>query len=291
MKKESKEHDRGILVGKCPDKVGIVASTTKWFSERHGNILELDQHVDRSTGEFFIRVEWDMEGFEIPRERFSGLFEAGVAGPLEMKWEVAYSSDRPRIAIMVSKLGHCMWDLMARWQAGEWNIDIPLVISNHRDFEQTAKLFGCDFEHVPISPETKVAQERREVELLKKHRIDLVVLARYMQILSENFIAEYQNRIINIHHSFLPAFAGANPYQRAHERGVKLIGATAHYVTPELDEGPIIQQDIVEVSHRDSVEDLVRKGRDVEKIVLSRAVYLHINRRIAVHGKRTVIFS
>ncbi len=291
MKKIDRKYDKGILVGKCPDRVGIITYLTKWFAEHSGNILELDQHVDRSTGEFFIRIEWDMEGFDISRTDFPALFGKGVATPLSMKWDLAYSGDRPRIAIFVSQLSHCMWDIISRWQSGEWNVEIPLIIGNHSDFESTALRFGCKFRHVPISAETKTEQEKKELALLRDLKIDFIVLARYMQILSGDFVSQYSNRIINIHHSFLPAFAGANPYQRAHERGVKLIGASAHYVTPELDEGPIIQQDTVEVSHRDSVEDLIRKGRDVEKIVLSRAIYLHINKRIAVHGKRTVIFS
>lgn len=282
---------RAILVAQCDDRVGIVATITAWFHQRKGNLLELDQHVDRTTNRFFIRIEWEMDGFAVDADCFRQAFGTEVAEPLGLQWRVRLPGQRLRMAIMVSQYGHCLWDLLARWQAGELNVAIPLIISNHDKFAGAAKQFGCDFHQLKVTRANKAEQEARQLQLLAEHQVDFVVLARYMQILSGDFVSAYQQRIINIHHSFLPAFAGAKPYHRAHERGVKIIGATAHYVTEDLDEGPIIAQDTAQASHRDSVSDLIRKGRDVEKIVLAQAVFLHVNERIAVHGNRTIIFS
>tara|TARA_B100000809_G_scaffold190033_1_gene188599 strand:+ start:1814 stop:2674 length:861 start_codon:yes stop_codon:yes gene_type:complete len=283
--------DRAILTGHCADKKGLVAAITEWISDNGGNILHLDQHVDPATDHFFIRVEWHLEGFVHGRETIAHQFQTDVAGRIGLDASIRFTSDRLRMALFVSRLGHCLWDILARCESGEWNVEVPLIISNHPDFEGTAQQFGVPFHVIPITAETKADQERRELELLAEHNVDFIVLCRYMQVLSADFAAQYPNRIINIHHSFLPAFAGAKPYHRAHERGVKLIGATAHYVTLDLDEGPIIEQDTARVSHRDAVQDMVRLGKDLEKIVLSRAIFLHLNSQVIVHGNRTVVFT
>jgi len=282
---------RAILVAQCADRTGLVATITQWFHNHHGNLLELDQHVDRSTDQFFIRIEWDLDHFIIPSGQIHDAFAREIGEPLGLNWRIRLPGNRPRMAILVSQMGHCLWDLLTRSQSGELDVDIPLVISNHDTFADTARQFGCDFHQLVVTRDNKADQEAQQLALLAEHAIDFVVLARYMQILSSSFASAYSERIINIHHSFLPAFAGAKPYHRAHERGVKIIGATAHYVTEDLDEGPIIDQDTVRVSHRDPVRDLIRKGRDNEKIVLSRAVRLHLEERIAVHDNRTIIFS
>lgn len=282
---------RTILTGHSEDRTGLVAAITGWVFEHGGNILHLDQHVDPATEHFFIRVEWDLDSFAIGKEEIATRFRSEVTGRLGLEWSIAFSDERPRMAIFVSKLGHCLWDILARCESGEWNVEVPLIVSNHSEYESVARQFGVPFHLFPITSENKAEQERQELALLAEHKIDFIVLSRYMQILSDEFVSQYPHRIINIHHSFLPAFAGARPYHRAHERGVKVIGATAHYVTSELDEGPIIEQDTARVSHRDSVHDMVRLGRDLEKIVLSRAIYLHLNSQVIVHGNRTVVFN
>ncbi len=279
-----------VLLLSCRDQRGLVAAVSDFLYANNGNIIHADQHTDLEEGIFLQRVEWELADFTIPRDEIRGAFEP-IAQRFDMTWQLLFSDYVPRIALFVSKLPHCMYDLLARWRMGEFRAEIPLVISNHEDLQPIAEQFGVEYDCVPISSETKAKQEERILEQLAEQRIDLVVLARYMQILGEGFVAQYPNRIINIHHSFLPAFAGARPYHQAHERGVKIIGATAHYVTPELDQGPIIEQDVVGVSHRDSVADLVRKGRDLEKTVLARAVDLHLRRRIVVYGNKTVVFD
>jgi formyltetrahydrofolate deformylase len=279
------------LVAHCPDRIGHVAAISSWIHERGGNILELDQHVDQSTERFFIRIVWDLTDFALTPEPLRAAFDQDLATPMDMTWTLSLTQRPVRIALFVSKLGHCLWDLLARQLAGEWNAEIPIVISNHETHRDTVEKMGYRFEHIPVTAETKQDAEAQQLALLRENDIDIIVLARYMQVLSESFVAHYPNRVINIHHSFLPAFAGAKPYHRAHERGVKIIGATAHYVTPDLDEGPIIDQETTRVSHRDAVGDLIRTGRDLEKIVLSRAVFLHLNRRIAVFHNRTVVFT
>jgi formyltetrahydrofolate deformylase len=283
--------DRAILTGHCRDKEGLVAGITGWIFRNGGNILHLDQHVDPIASHFFIRVEWDLVGFAIPKDRIAEAFRSQVAEPLDLEHAITFSSGTPKMAIFVSREGHCLWDILARCASGEWNVEVPLIISNHPDFERVARYFGIDYRVFPITPDNKAAQERKQLEALDHHRADFVVLARYMQILSAEFVARHPNRIINIHHSFLPAFAGSRPYHQAYDRGVKLIGATAHYVTADLDQGPIIEQDTARVSHRDSVQDMIRLGRDLEKVVLSRAIFLHLNRQVIVHGKRTVVFT
>ncbi len=281
--------DNAILLISCPDQRGIVAAVTAFIREHSGNIEDLEQHVDAEAGAFFMRLEWSMEGFRIPREEIGSRFEP-VARSFQMKWDLHFSSRQQRVAIFVTREPHCLFDLLARAESGEWNGQIPLIISNRTDLQSAAERFGIPFYVFPITTENKQEQERAELALLEEFRIDLVVLARYMQIVTSRLIEPYRNRIINIHHSFLPAFAGARPYHAAYERGVKIIGATSHYVTETLDEGPIIEQDVVRVSHRESAEKLIRHGKDVEKIVLARAVAAHLEHRILVYGHRTVVF-
>ena len=277
------------LLLSCPDQKGLVATMADWVYRHQGNIVHADQHTDASEGVFFQRIEFELEGFDLDRTEI-----LPALGPLverfAMRCDVRFSDERPKVAILVSKQAHCMYDLLARWRMGELDADIPLVVSNHADHADVAAHFDVDFAHLPVTPETRIEQESAILALLAEHDIELVVLARYMQILSAGFVAKYPSRIINIHHSFLPAFAGGRPYHQAHDRGVKLIGVTAHYATAELDEGPIIEQDVVRVSHRDSVEDLVRKGRDLEMIVLARAVRAHLAHRVLVYGRKTVVF-
>ncbi|WP_448602075.1 formyltetrahydrofolate deformylase [Thermoleptolyngbya sp.] len=278
-----------ILLVSCPDQPGLVAKVANFIYSNGGNIIHADQHTDASAGLFLMRIEWQLDGFNLPREIISVAWQA-IAQPLNAQWELHFSDEIPRIAIWVSKQDHCLFDLIWRQRAGEFAAEIPLILSNHPSLEAIAQQFGIDYHLVPITPDTKPQQEAKQLELLRHYRIDLVVLAKYMQVLSADFIAQFP-RIINIHHSFLPAFAGANPYQRAYERGVKIIGATAHYVTQDLDEGPIIEQDVVRVSHRDQVADLIRKGKDLERIVLARAVRYHLQNRVLVYGNRTVVFA
>ncbi len=277
------------LLISCPDQPGLVAKMASFIYANGGNIIHADQHTDFSAGLFLMRLEWQLEGFNLPREVIAPAFRA-IAQPLNAKWELHFSDDIPRLAIWVSKQDHCLFDLIWRQRAGEFAAEIPLILSNHPNLESTAHQFGIDYHHIPISADTKAQQEATQLKLLQDYRIDLVVLAKYMQVLSADFITQFP-QIINIHHSFLPAFAGANPYQRAFERGVKIIGATAHYVTQDLDEGSIIEQDVVRVSHRDQVTDLIRKGKDLERVVLARAVRHHLQNRVLVYGNRTVVFA
>lgn len=275
----------------CPDKRGIIAVVSEFICKNNGNIIFLDQHVDEVTGAFFMRIEWDLAEFVIPREKIGEYFDVLIGQRYQMEWELHFSSEIPRMALFVSRLPHCLFDILARWKSQEIRAEIPLIVSNHQDLEPVARQFGVDFAHFDMTRENKAEQEAAQLELLRKHQVDFIVLARYMQILSEDFVRHYPNRIINIHHSFLPAFPGAKPYHQAYERGVKVIGATSHYVTAELDCGPIIAQDIIRVSHQDSVADLVRKGRDLEKLVLSRAVWHHLRHQVLVYQNRTCIFT
>ena len=280
-----------ILLIHCPDKQGILATVTEFLNKNKGNIIYLDQHVDRDEKIFYMRVEWELENFSIPREKIGEYFNTLIGIPLQMMWKLYFAGDTPRMALFVSKMPHCLFDILARYTAGEWDVEIPIIISNHETLKPVAERFDIDFHYFPIEKENKDEQEKKEIELLKVHNIDFVVLARYMQILSKDFVSQFPNRIINIHHSFLPAFAGAKPYHAAHERGVKIIGATSHYVTSDLDAGPIIEQDVTRCSHVDTVQKLVRKGRDLEKIVLSQAVYKHLQHKILVFKNRTVVFN
>ena len=275
----------------CPDKPGILAEVTDFITVNKGNIIYLDQSVDHLENIFFMRIEWELKDFLVPQEKIEDYFATLYAQKYEMNFRLYFSDTKPRMAIFVSKMSHCLFDLLARYTAGEWNVEIPLIISNHPDLQHVAERFGIPFHLFPITKETKEEQEKKEMELLAKHKITFIVLARYMQVISEQMINAYPNRIINIHHSFLPAFVGAKPYHAAFERGVKIIGATSHYVTTELDAGPIIEQDVVRITHKDTVQDLVNKGKDLEKIVLSRAVQKHIERKVLAYKNKTVIFN
>lgn len=290
MTPDIKEKHAAILMISCPDQKGLIASVTAFILEHRGNILHLEQYVDPAENHFFMRLEWDLSGFTISPEEFRSQFQQKIARPFRMDWQRFDSNEHQRLAIFVSKYAHCLFDILSRYQAGEWQVEIPLIVSNHPDLEAAALNLGIDFHHFPMNKANKAEQEKKQLRLLKDHRIDTLVLARYMQILSDDFVSHYPNRIINIHHSFLPAFPGAKPYNSAHERGVKIIGATSHYVTAELDAGPIIEQDVIRVSHSDTVNDLIRKGRDLEKVVLSRAVWHHLNRKILVFKNRSIVF-
>lgn len=275
----------------CPDKPGILAEVTDFITVNKGNIIYLDQYVDHVENIFFMRIEWELKDFLVPQEKIEDYFRTLYGQKYEMDFRLYFSDVKPRMAIFVSKLSHCLFDMLARYTAGEWNVEIPLIISNHPDLQHVAERFGIPFHLFPITKETKEEQEKKEMELLAKHKVNFIVLARYMQVISEKMIDAYPNRIINIHHSFLPAFVGAKPYHAAFERGVKIIGATSHYVTTELDAGPIIEQDVVRITHKDTVQDLVNKGKDLEKIVLSRAVQKHIERKVLAYKNKTVIFN
>ncbi|WP_042372399.1 formyltetrahydrofolate deformylase [Bacteroides neonati] len=275
----------------CPDKPGILAEVTDFITVNKGNIIYLDQYVDRVENIFFMRIEWELKDFLVPQEKVEDYFDTLYAQKYDMSFRLYFSDVKPRMAIFVSKMSHCLFDMLARYTAGEWNVEIPLIISNHPDLQHVAERFGIPFHLFPITKETKEEQERKEMELLAQHNITFIVLARYMQVISEQMINVYPNKIINIHHSFLPAFVGAKPYHAAFERGVKIIGATSHYVTTELDAGPILEQDVVRITHKDSVGDLVNKGKDLEKIVLSRAVQKHIERKVLAYKNKTVIFN
>jgi formyltetrahydrofolate deformylase len=280
------------LLISCPDKKGLIAAISSFIAMHDGNILSADQYVseDEAGGTFFMRLEIEGEGFGLERDEFDGAF-APLARKHGMNWRVSYTDAPKRMAILVSRYDHCLMDLVWRWDSGELEAEIPLVVSNHPDLASRVEAYGITFHHLPVTQETKAEQESEMRDLLAEHGVDLVVLARYMQILSPKFVHAYPDRIVNIHHSFLPAFAGADPYRRAHERGVKTIGATAHYVTEELDAGPIIHQDVAHVTHRDTVEDLIRLGREVERRVLARAVRWHLEDRILVDNGRTVVFE
>ncbi len=277
------------LLISCPDQQGLVAKFANFIYDNGGNIIHADQHTDFEASLFLTRIEWQLKGFKLSRDMIASCF-ASVGKPLQAVWDIHFSDSIPRLALFVTKQDHCLLDLLWRWQAKEIPAEIPLIISNHENLKAIAEQFNIDFYHIPITKDKKHQQEARQLEILRQHRIDLVILAKYMQILTPDFIDHFPH-IINIHHSFLPAFAGAKPYHRAHERGVKIIGATAHYVTADLDEGPIIEQDVVRVSHRDTIPDLIRKGKDLERVVLARAVRLHLQHRVLVYGNRTVVFA
>jgi len=280
-----------ILLIHCPDQKGILASVTDFINVNKGNILYLDQHVDRKEDVFFMRVEWSLEQFTIPREKIEDYFNTLFAQKYQMTFRLYFGNIKPKMAVFVSKMSHCLYDLLAHYEAGDWNVEIPCVVSNHPDLESIVKKFNIPFEYFPITKENKDAQEDREMEMLASYGVDFVVLARYMQIISDQFVSAYPNKIINIHHSTLPAFVGARPYHAAYERGVKIIGATSHYVTADLDAGPIIEQDVARITHKDTVEMMIHRGQDIEKIVLSRAVEKHIERKILVYKNRTVVFA
>ncbi len=287
-------NNSAVLLIDCPDRKGLVARVAGMLYSHGANILHADQHQDHDLGLFFMRVEWALNGesggtrFDV--DAFKKDF-APLAAELEMRWKLSVGAQRPRVALFCSQYLHCMADLLYRWHSGELDCEIPVIVSNHREVGNLAAFYGISFEHIPVTAETREQAETRQLSLLEKHGIELVVLARYMQILSPAFVDRFPAAIINVHHSFLPAFTGARPYHAAHARGVKLIGATSHYVTEELDDGPIIEQDVARISHRDQVEDLVARGRDLERLVLSRAVRWHLDRRILCYGNKTVVFD
>jgi formyltetrahydrofolate deformylase len=288
---DTKKTPTAILLLHCPDRQGIIAMVTDFINKNLGNIIYLDQHVDHTERVFFMRVEWEIDKFLIPKDKIEEFFNTLYAKRYDMSFRLYFNDCKPRMAILVSKMSHCLYDLLARYTAGEWEVEIPLIVSNHPDMEIVAKRFDIPYHYFPITKENKEEQEAAELALLQQNNVDFIVLARYMQIISGDFIRHYPNKIINIHHSFLPAFVGAKPYHAAFERGVKLIGATGHYVTTELDAGPIIEQDITRISHIDTVDTLVQKGRDLEKIVLSRSVEKHIQGKILAYKNKTIIFN
>lgn len=283
--------NHAILLIHCTDRKGLISTITNFLFEHNGNIVDLDEHVEKSEEIFFMRVEWELQGFDIPKDRIYEAFMIQVASKYDMDWQLHFTDKMPRMAIFVSKSSHCLYDILARYCSGEWQVEIPAIISNHEIHKQVADRYDIPFFHFDVSAESKTDIEKKQAALLRKLNIDFIILARYMQILGDDFIRSFPNKIINIHHSFLPAFAGAKPYHRAYVRGVKIIGATSHYVTADLDEGPIIEQDVVKISNKDAVEDLIRKGKDLEKIVLSRAIWIHLQRKALVHKNRTVIFD
>jgi formyltetrahydrofolate deformylase len=278
------------LLWSCPDKKGLVYRIAQFIFERGGNILDLDEHVDRSEQIFFLRVAWDMSGFSVAPEKLEETF-LPLAKEYNADWSIRLDREKRRLAVFVSKYDHCLQEILWRNELGEFDAEIALIVSNHPDLQYLAERYTIPFHVFSISQENRAQQEAKELDLLKQQKIDTIVLARYMQVLSSKCVEKYPNRIINIHHSFLPAFAGGNPYKQAYERGVKIVGATCHYVTDVLDEGPIIEQDIIRISHKDSLEDLIRKGRDLERLVLARGVRLHLQDRVLVHGRKTVIFD
>ena len=282
-----------ILLLHCPDEQGIISEVTKFITDNQGNIVYLDQYVDREDGMFFMRIEWELKNFTIPREKIYEYIDTLYSQRYSMTFNLYFNDERPRMAIFVSKMSHCLYDLLARYKAGEWNVDIPCIVSNHEDLRYVAEQFNIPYYVWSIKKDhsNKEEVEKAEMELLKKEKVTFIVLARYMQIITDGMISAYPHKIINIHHSFLPAFIGAKTYHQAWERGVKIIGATSHYVTADLDAGPIIEQDVTRITHKDTPESLVLKGKDLEKIVLSRAVTKHIERKILTYNNKTIIFS
>jgi len=287
----NKPDQSAILLIHCADKPGIIVAITDFIHNNGGNILYLDQHVDQQKSIFFMRVEWDLTDFVIQREKIAEYFETLVGSRYGMFAELHFSDEKQRMALFVSKMSHCFYDLLARYESGELEVEIPIIISNHADLQTAAKRLGIEYHFFNINKENKAQQEHKQKLLLAEHNINFIVLARYMQVLSNDFVKDYSQRIINIHHSFLPAFPGGRPYHSAYERGVKIIGATSHYVTTELDAGPIIEQEVVHINHKHSVDDMVRIGRDLEKIVLARAVRHHIHHELLVYKNRTVVFE
>ena len=283
-------NNTAILLIHCPDQQGIVAAITDFLHKNQGNIVNIEQHVDVLDNHFFMRVEWELDGFTIPTDKIDEYFGTMIGTPFNMQWKLHLSKRKPRMALFVSKMSHCLYDILQRYMSGEWDVEIPIIVSNHESLKYIADRFDIKFEVVPITKATKAAQEAKEIALMKEHNIDFIVLARYMQILSDDFVNHFPNQIINIHHSFLPAFKGAKPYHAAYQRGVKIIGATSHYVTADLDEGPIIAQGVREVSHKNGVKDLIRMGKDLEKMVLSRAIYAQLQNKVLPYKNRTVVF-
>ncbi len=283
--------EKAILLMYCKDKRGILAEVTNFIMGNNGNIINLDQHVDQDENYFFMRIEWELEGFSIPNEKIEEYFSTLIAFKYSAWYKLHFEPNKPNIAIFVSQYSHCFLDILSRYEAGEWKINIPCIISNHEKFRSITDRFGIPFFYFPVKKDNKKILEAEELALLKEKNVDLIILARYMQILSNEFCAKYPNQIINIHHSTLPAFPGAKPYESAFKRGVKFMGASAHYVTADLDEGPIIAQDVISISHRDSISDMKRKGRNIEKIVLANACWAHLNHQVLTYNNKTVVFD
>lgn len=279
-----------ILLIHCPDRNGLIATITQFILANNGNIIHLEQHVDHQTNTFFMRIEWSLDSFWIPAEHIEEKF-APVVDQLNLTWDLRFSNMKHRMGIFVSRKSHCLHEILAKQSSKEWDVEIPVIISNHPNLKPLADQAGISYHHVPVTAENKSDAEAQQLAILREHDIDLVVLARYMQVLSNDFITHYPNQIINIHHSFLPAFMGARPYHAAYERGVKIIGATSHYVTADLDAGPIIVQDVAHITHKESVRDMIRLGRDLEKSVLSRGVWNHLQHKVLSYNNKTVVFS
>ncbi|MFK7982436.1 MAG: formyltetrahydrofolate deformylase [Saprospiraceae bacterium] len=284
------KNNTAILLIHCPDQKGIVAAISDFLLKNNGNVVDIQQHVEKDINHFFMRVEWELADFVIPKAKIEEYFATLIGNKYQMQWQLYFSDKKPRMALFVSKMTHCLYDILQRYMSGEWNVEIPLIIGNHEKLKTIADRFDIPFHHFKITKATKAEQEAKEIALLREQEVDFVVLARYMQILSDDFVKEFPNQVINIHHSFLPAFIGARPYHAAHKRGVKIIGATSHYVTADLDEGPIIVQHTTNVSHRDSIKDLIRKGRNLEKMVLSEAIYLQLQHKVLTYQNRTIVF-
>ena len=281
----------GILLIECEDQTGIVSSITEFIYSNKGNIVELDQYLDNENGHFFMRIEWALDNFTIERDKIGEYFNTLLARRFNIRFNLYFNDVKPRMALFVTKLSHCLFDILGRWQNGGLEVDIPVVISNHEHLKPIVEKFGLKFYYVPITKDNKLKQEQKHLEILEDNKIDFIVLARYMQIIGKELINNYQHKIINIHHSFLPAFVGAKPYHAAYERGVKIIGATAHYVTEDLDAGPIIDQEVSRVTHHNTIKDLVLMGQDAEKITLAKAVKKHVDRKTFVIGNKTIIFN
>ena len=282
--------NNAILLIHCDDRKGLLSTITQFLYEHNGNIVDLDEHVDKRDEVFFMRVEWELDGFDLPKEKIKEAFEQSIASQYQMSWNLYFTARKPRMAIFVSKASHCLYDILSRHYSGEWQVEIPVIVSNHQTHKEVADRYHIPFHYFDLNKDNKAEVEKQQIQLLKNMKVDFIILARYMQVLSDGFIGKFPDKIINIHHSFLPAFAGAKPYHRAFERGVKIIGATSHYVTADLDAGPILEQEVTKVTHKDTVEDLIRKGKDLEKIVLSRAIWIHLQRRALVHKNKTIIF-
>ncbi|SDA37530.1 formyltetrahydrofolate deformylase [Algoriphagus alkaliphilus] len=282
--------NKAILLIQCPDQKGIVSDVSRFLYSYNGNILEVDQHVDEEMGMFFMRAAWELDSFSLKKDEIASRFEAEIGKKFQMEFKLHFNFPKPKMAVFVSKLSHCLFDILGRHHAGQLEVDIPLVISNHADLKPIVEAFGIPFFYIPVNTSNKDTAEAEQLALLKEHRVDFIVLARYMQVVSAEFIRHFPNRIINIHHSFLPAFVGARPYHAAYERGVKIIGATAHYVTEELDAGPIIEQEVARVRHHNTIPELVQIGQDVEKVTLSKAIKYHLDRKVLTFKNKTIIF-
>ena len=285
------KNNTAILLLSCHDQKGLIYKITRFIFKHKGNIVQLNEHVDKSDNVFFFRVEWEMEGFEISENDIESTLKKTLFDSYHMYWELYFSNHTPKMALFASQNTHCTYDILSRYFSNEWNVNIPVIFSNRHSHQELATKYGIEFYHFDLEGRTKAEVEQEQLSILQEMNVDFIVLARYMQVLTGNFLKSFNKKIINIHHSFLPAFAGAMPYHRAFERGVKIIGATSHYVTEDLDEGPIIAQSVVDVSHKDSIDDLKRKGRDIEKLVLSKAIHLHLHRRVLTYKNRTIIFD